>query len=288
MRYGLTILPEFRWADAAPKWRAAEELGFDHAWTYDHLVWAGLPDSAWFGALPTLTGAALATTSIRLGTLVSSPNYRHPYVFARDLIAVDDISEGRLICGLGTGGDLDARILGEDLPLGDRVSRFEEYVALLDNLLTDDHVDHAGTFYRTVDARTRPGPVQRPRIPFLVAANGPRALAVAARHGQGWVTTGPPAEDLKEWFAGVGRLASRVDDALAAAGRDGVGFRRFLLLDASPQFSLASLAVFEDMAGQAQDLGFTDVVTHFPRPDGPYAGRLATLEEVAGHLPAER
>ena len=45
MRFGLTILPEIPWAEAAPRWRAAEDLGFDHAWTYDHLVWGGLPES---------------------------------------------------------------------------------------------------------------------------------------------------------------------------------------------------------------------------------------------------
>jgi alkanesulfonate monooxygenase SsuD/methylene tetrahydromethanopterin reductase-like flavin-dependent oxidoreductase (luciferase family) len=288
MRYGMTILPEFRWADAAPKWRAAEELGFDHAWTYDHLVWSGLPESAWFGALPTLTAAALATSTIRLGTLVSSPNFRHPYVFARDLLAVDDISEGRLLCGLGMGGDHDSRILGEDLPLKERVRRFAEFVALLDRLLTEDHVEHDGDFYRTRDARTLPGPVQRPRIPFVVAANGPRSLGLAARFGQGWITTGPQAEDLDAWFTGVGELSSRLDEALASAGRDRVGFRTYLLLDASPQFSLASVEVFEDMAGRAADLGFSDVITHWPRPDGPYAGRLATLEEVASRLPATR
>src|SRR5690348_2839447 len=74
MRFGITILPEHRWREAAPRWRRAEELGFDHAWTYDHLVWAGLPDSPWFGALPTLTAAATVTTRIQLGTFVSSPN----------------------------------------------------------------------------------------------------------------------------------------------------------------------------------------------------------------------
>ena len=106
MRFGITILPEHRWTEAAPLWRGAEEYGFDHAWTYDHLVWAGLPDSPWFGALPTLTAAATVTSTMRLGTFVSSPNYRHPYVFHRDLLTLDDISGGRLLCGLGTGGDL--------------------------------------------------------------------------------------------------------------------------------------------------------------------------------------
>lgn len=288
MRYGITILPEFRWADAAPKWRDAEALGFDHAWTYDHLVWSGLPDAPWFGALPTLTAAATVTSTIRLGTCVSSPNYRHPYVFARDLLAVDDVSAGRVVCGLGTGGDLDSRILGEMQGLGDRVSRFEEFVGLLDRLLTEDHVDHAGDFYRTIDARTLPGPVQRPRIPFVIAANGPRSLRLAAQHGQGWITTGPTAETLHEWFAGARELAGRLDDALEGAGRDRVGFARYLLLDASPQFSLASVEVFEDMAGRAGDLGFTDVVTHWPRPQSPYAGELATLEAVASRFMSDR
>ena len=58
MRVGVLILPEQRWADAAPMWRRAEELGFAHAWTYDHIAWGPLRDSAWFGAVPTLAAAA--------------------------------------------------------------------------------------------------------------------------------------------------------------------------------------------------------------------------------------
>ena len=57
MRFGITILPEYRWSDAARRWRGAEELGFDHAWTYDHLTWDGLQDSPWYGTTPTLTAA---------------------------------------------------------------------------------------------------------------------------------------------------------------------------------------------------------------------------------------
>jgi alkanesulfonate monooxygenase SsuD/methylene tetrahydromethanopterin reductase-like flavin-dependent oxidoreductase (luciferase family) len=220
MRCGLTILPEHRWADAAPMWRAAEEMGFDHAWTYDHLVWAGLPDAPWFGTTPTMAAAATVTERIGLGTLVSSPNYRHPVTFLRDLLALDDISGGRLICGLGTGGDLDSRILGEELTVRERVDRFHEFTALLDRLLREDHVDHDGAYYRTVDARTLPGSVQQPRVPFVIAANGPRSLRLAAEYGAGWVTTGGTAETLEQWWASVGELAVRLDDTLAEAGRD--------------------------------------------------------------------
>ena len=285
MRCGLTILPEHRWADAAPMWRAAEEMGFDHAWTYDHLVWAGLPDAPWFGTTPTLTAAATVTGRIGLGTLVSSPNYRHPVTFLRDLLALDDISGGRLICGLGTGGDLDSRILGEELTVRQRVDRFHEFTALLDRLLREDHVEHAGPYYRAADARTLPGPVQQPRVPFVIAANGPRSLRLAVEYGAGWVTTGGSAETLEQWWVAVGVLARRLDDTLAEAGRDRASLDRYLLLDSSPVFSLSSADLFEEMAGRASDLGFTDVITHWPRPDGVYAGDVAVLEDVASRLP---
>jgi len=285
MRFGLTILPEHRWKDAAPMWRRAEELGFDHAWTYDHLVWGGLPDSPWYGTTPTLTAAALVTSRIRLGTFVTSPNYRHPVTFMRDLLALDDISDGRLICGIGAGGDIDSGILGgEPLTPKQRVDRLYEFTELLDRLLTQDHVSHRGTYFSAVEARTQPGPVQRPRIPFVIAANGPRTLRLAVEHGAGWVTTGPTVETMGEWWAALGELCGRLDEGLAKAGRDPATFERHLSFDSSPQFALTSVGTFEEMAGRAAELGFTDVITHWPRPDGPYAGDVSVLDSVASDV----
>ena len=287
MRFGITILPEHRWSDAEPLWRRAEEYGFDHAWTYDHLVWAGLQDSPWFGALPTLTAAAMATSTIRLGTFVSSPNYRHPYVFLRDLLALDDISAGRLLCGLGTGGDLDAKILGEERPLegaGRPVPRVRRAAR---PAVPRGPRDHDGDHYRTVDARTLPGSVQRPRVPFVVAANGPRSLRLAAAHGQGWVTYGKGGETLEDWWAGIAELSARLDEAEAAADRE-APLDRYLSLDGAPRFSLESADLFTEMVGRAGELGFSDVVTHWPRAEGVYAGSEAVLEEVAGLLPSLR
>ncbi|MBC7559062.1 MAG: LLM class flavin-dependent oxidoreductase [Dermatophilaceae bacterium] len=285
MRFGLTILPEHRWSDAAPRWRRAQELGFDHAWTYDHLVWGGLPDSPWFGTIPTLTAAAMVTSTIRLGTFVTSPNYRHPVTFTRDLLALDDISGGRFICGIGAGGDIDSRILGEPLLTPrERFERLAEFTGLLDRLLTEDHVSHRGTHFCAVDARTLPGPVQRPRIPFVMAANGPRSIRLAVEYGTGWVTTGPKVETPDQWWAALARLGGRLDEALASAGRDPATLERHLNLDSSPQFALSSVGAFEEMVDRAQDLGFTDVITHWPRPDGPYAGDERVLESVASEV----
>lgn len=286
MRVGIVILPEFSWAQAAPLWRGAEELGFDHAWTYDHLVWGGLQDAPWFGTTPTLTAAAMVTERIRLGTFVTSPNYRHPVTLMRDLLALDDISGGRIILGAGAGGQIDSTILGnEPLTPRQKVDRLEEFVTLLDATLTRDHVDFEGTWFSVRDARTRPGPVQQPRIPFVIAANGPRSMRLAARFGQGWVTTGRPDTQGEQWWEGVADLSRRLDDALEAVGRGRADLDRYLSLDCGGHRSLASLAAFEDMVARAGELGFTDVVTHWPRPEDPYAASRDVLEEVAAALP---
>jgi alkanesulfonate monooxygenase SsuD/methylene tetrahydromethanopterin reductase-like flavin-dependent oxidoreductase (luciferase family) len=285
MRFGLTILPEHTWLHAAPMWRRVEELGFDHAWTYDHLVWGGLPDSPWYGTTPTLTAAAMVTSTIRLGTFVTSPNYRHPVTFMRDLLALDDISGGRLICGIGVGGDIDASILGgQVLTPGQRVDRFQEFTELLDRLLTTDHVTYDGSYFSAVDARTLPGPVQQPRIPFVMAANGPRTLRIAAQFGAGWVTTGPKVETMDEWWAALAVLGARLDQSLGEAGRDPSTFDRYLNLDSSPRFALSSVGTFEEMVGRAGELGFSDVITHWPRPDDPYAGDEGVLVAVASDV----
>ncbi len=287
MRFGLTILPDLPWAEAAPRWRAAEEMGFDHAWTYDHLVWGGLPESPWFGTTPTLTAAALVTSRIRLGTFVSSPNFRHPVAFHRDVQSLDDISGGRFMLGVGTGGDLDSRILGvEDLAVRERVDRFQEFVDLLVRLRTEDHVDADGRWFSARDARTLP-PLRD--VPLLVAANGPRSLRYAARTGDGWITTGGRADTLDEWFAGLATARDTLEAELDRVGRataeaGGSAYPRYLNLDSSLRYSLESVDLFEEMAGRAAELGFTDVITHWPRAETPYAGAESTLEAVAARL----
>lgn len=279
MRYGICLLPEQPWSEAAPRWRAAEEMGFDHAWTYDHVVWGGLPDSPWYAASPTLTAAATVTSCIRLGTFVASPNFRHPVPFHREVQALDDVSGGRFLLGVGTGGDTDATILGlTDLTVRERVDRFQEFVDLLVRLRTEDHVDADGRWFSARGARTLP-PLRD--VPLLVAANGPRSVRYAARVGDGWITYGGRADSEQEWWGLLDRSRQVLDDALAEAGRDPGSFPRYLNLDSAPEFSLTSRHRFEDMTGRAAALGFTDVVTHWPRAEAPYAGSEAVLEEVA-------
>jgi alkanesulfonate monooxygenase SsuD/methylene tetrahydromethanopterin reductase-like flavin-dependent oxidoreductase (luciferase family) len=244
VRIGIVILPDERWAIASRRWRLAEEYGFDHAWTYDHLGWRDLIDGPWFDAVPTLTAAAMVTGRIRLGTFVASPNFRHPVHFAREITALDDISAGRLLLGVGAGGTgFDSAVLGgPELTPRERVDRFTEFLALLTHLLENDRTDFTGTHYRAVNARTTPGPVQQPRPPLVVAANGPRALRLAAQYGDGWVTTGAQAvDDEAAWWRSVAEVSARFTDAAGDRSPD-----RYLNLDSSPVFSLSSVAAFTD------------------------------------------
>lgn len=284
-RVGICILPEHRWEKARELWIRAEEYGFEHAWTYDHLAWRSLADGPWFASVPTLTAAAAVTSRIRLGTFVASPNFRHPVTFAKEVITLDDVSGGRFTLGLGAGGTgVDATVLGgQVLEPRKRSERFEEFVCQLDDLLTSPATDADGEWFTAVDARMIPGCVQSPRVPFAIAANGPRMMRLAVARGQAWVTTGKTegADGLDAWWRGVAELGQRLDDELERSGRAPESLDRILSLDASGTVALTSAEYYRDCVGRASDLGFTDVVIHWPRPSGVYAADEAVLEQIA-------
>ena len=288
MRLGVVVLPELPWSQAREQWQQLDAWGYHSAWTYDHLAWRSLADGPWFATVPTLAAAALATSTIRLGTFVASPNFRHPVPFAKELMSLDDLSGGRFQLGVGAGGGgFDAAVLGDpDLTARQRVDRFAEFVELLDRLLSSPLTSYDGEWFTARDARMHPGCVQQPRLPFVVAANGPRAMRVVARHGQAWVTTGvtPPAEGEQRWWAALPGAVGRLDDALTAEGRDPAAVQRYLSVDASGAFGPSSVEHLRDVLGQAEALRFDEVVVHWPRPDGVYAGDVGVLERAAAEL----
>src|SRR3954468_5368656 len=126
LRTGVVILPDLRWEQSRDRWREAEQRGFHAAWTYDHLSWRSLRDGPWLGAIPLLSAVAASTTTLRVGTLVTSPNFRHPALLAKDVMTLDEISGGRFVLGIGAGGiGYDATVLGAPPPrLPDRAARF--------------------------------------------------------------------------------------------------------------------------------------------------------------------
>lgn len=277
LRHGVLILPEDRWSVMRERWQAAENLGFDHAWTYDHLTWRSFRDKAWFGAMPTLTAAALATTRIRIGPLVASPNFRHPVPFAKEVMTLDDISAGRLTLGIGAGGSgYDATALGQQKwTPRERADRFGEFVTMLDRLLSERATSESGRFYSAEQARAIPGCVQQPRVPFAIAAAGPRGMRLAAAHADTWVGI-----DGRETAS---RQIEKMLESCAEAGRDPASLARLALIGFAEN-PLASRAAFEDAAGRYAEAGFSDLVIHWPRDDEPFRGARNVLERIASDV----
>ncbi|MFE3405457.1 LLM class flavin-dependent oxidoreductase [Streptomyces anulatus] len=295
-RLSTVILPVHRWHEGGrDRWQHAEELGFHTAYTYDHLSWRTFRDGPWFGALPTLTAAATATERMRLGTLVTSPNFRHPVTLAKELISLDDISGGRITLGIGAGGNgFDATALGQEAwTPRERADRFAEFVPLLDRLLTEDAVTEHGTHYTAEEARNIPGCVQRPRLPFAVAATGPRGLKLAARHGQAWVTTGDPKlyenGTPEESRAALRAQNEKLTAACAEIGRDAAALDRILLTGFTPDRNgpLQSVEAFVDFAGRHAELGFTEIVIHSPIPDSVFDVDPKVFERIVTEAPAQ-
>ena len=274
MRLGVLLLPTDPWPRSVARARHLEALGYAHLWTYDHLSWRRYRDEPWHAAIPWLTGLAGVTSRVRLGTMVTSPTFRHPVTLAKEAMTLDHVSDGRLTLGVGAGGTgFDATVLGGPV-LGprQRADRLTEFVDVLDGLLRSPVYSHRGEHYTVDDARMVPGCVQHPRLPLAVAAAGPRTLALTARHGDAWITFGEPdAADQSPAAieAAVRRQAAILDERCAALGRDPATLDRIYLVGNTAERPLASIAAFEDFVGRYEALGFTDVVFHDPRPGDP-------------------
>ena len=291
MRVGVTLLPEHDWVEDRHRWARAEQYGFDHAWTFDHLAWRSLADSPWFATIPTLTAAALSTTTLRLGTWVTTPNFRHPVPLAKELMTLDVISGGRLNIGLGAGAPgLDISMLGQpELSPKQASSRFEEFVTLLDLILSQRQTNWQGDWYTAVGARSIPGCVQQPRPPFLIAANGPRTMRVAIERGAGWITMGTAERGAgpSQWWLGVQRAVDAFEEAAEAAPNQSPVSTRVLDMETHAE-EFRSVDQFRDAFGRAADLGFTDVVIAWPRDSQPFAGDEKLLEDLASQLDSIR
>jgi len=294
MRLGVLILPDERWRFGAERWQAAERLGFDSAWTYDHIWWRGLRDHAWFSAMPTLAAASAVTSRIQIGLMVASPNFRHPVLAAKDAIAIDDISDGRFVLGVGSGAPHagDAEVLGgAPLTPSERAARFAEFVDLTGRLLASPITEFTGRFYSAHEARMLPGCVQRPRLPLAVAASGPAGIRLAARLGDAWITPGPAnwlgGYTTEECLAIVAKQVADLRTACGEVGRDFDSLPRIMIATPMVGDPLASPEACLRIATSYAEVGMTELVIHWPRPSGMYAGDPRILEAIAADvLPA--
>jgi alkanesulfonate monooxygenase SsuD/methylene tetrahydromethanopterin reductase-like flavin-dependent oxidoreductase (luciferase family) len=274
VRFGVLLLPADPWPETAARVARLEAMGYDHLWTYDHLSWRRYRGQPWHAAIPWLTGVACATSRVEIGTLVASPNIRHPVTLAHEAVTLDHVSGGRFVLGVGSGGlGFDATVFG-GAPLDRRElsDRLEEFVALLDRLFRDETVSYEGRYYSVHEACIRPASVRAPRVPLAIAAGGRRNLALVARYADAWITYGDTTQrDLTP--SGTEAIVRAQIETLAAAcgaiGRDPATIRRIYLIGNTEERPLASVAAFADFVGRYAELGFTDIVFHHPRPEDP-------------------
>ena len=227
---------------------------------------------------------------MRLGPLVASPNFRHPVPFAKELMTLDDISGGRLTLGIGSGGEgWDASMLGDEpWTRRERADRFAEFLELTDRLLRDPDTTYQGRFYGAAGAPMHPGSMQQPRVPFAVAATGPRAMRLAATYGETWVTTGDRGDTQLASAEGAATVRAQVamlEEACAAVGRDPASIDRLVLSGLRLDSGLDSPDAFAETTGRYAEAGVTDFVVHWPRPEPPFVREFGAFERIITSYP---
>jgi probable F420-dependent oxidoreductase len=246
-----------RWPEYVAMARAAEEVGFDSVWIGDHMLYRGdgRPERGPWDAWTLLAGLAAVTERVALGPLVACTAFRRAAALARTAAAVDELSGGRVVLGLGAGwNEPEFRAFG--IPFDRRVERFAEALEIVRRLLAGERVTFSGAYESAEDAVLLPPPARR--VPLMVGATGPRMLAASLAHVDAWNTWFDVYGNTIEGFA---RLNATVDEAARATGRDPADVER----------SACALVVLDRAAGER------------PIPEG-VAAVEGSAEEIAAHL----
>ncbi len=204
------------WPEYLEAARRADHLGFDHIWTWDHLLAIfGDPDQPIFEGYAALAALAASTERARLGLFVGANTFRNPGLVAKAMITIDHISGGRAVLGIGGAWfEPEHRAYGFDFGsgFGERLDWLGEAVPAIRALLDGEEVTSPGGRYAFDHLRMVPGPVQ-PRLPIMVGGSGEKkTLPIVAGWADIWNAFGSP-EVLRHKDA---VLRARCDDV----GRD--------------------------------------------------------------------
>lgn len=208
--------PTPRFSDMVEMAQAARESGFEAIWFADHFLFEDADDGSIRGVWEvfSMMGAvAAAVPDVQIGSLVACTGFRNPALIAKTAETIDEISDGRFILGLGAGWhkpEYDAF----GYPWDHRVSRFEESIQIIQQMLREGTATLEGDFFQARNAVNTPrGPRER-GAPILVGSSGDRMLGIIAKHADAWNTV---------WHGDTSRipeLMAKVDAACEAVGRD--------------------------------------------------------------------
>jgi probable F420-dependent oxidoreductase len=182
--------------------RRAEELGFDAGWVGDHL-WGHAP---WLDATVALSAAAAVTERLTLGFSVMLLGLRPPAWAAKQIQSIDALSGGRLVLGVGVGGEYPEEFEAAGVDVGRRGKRVDETLSLLPDLLLGRRVDYEGETVAVHCNALAPAMQRLPRI--LIGGRGEAALRRTARFGDGWLPMWLAPEAIVERGAHLRELAA--------------------------------------------------------------------------------
>jgi probable F420-dependent oxidoreductase len=219
LRLGIQ-LPEVervvRWSEYVAMARAAEEVGFDSVWIGDHLLYRddGRPERGPWDAWTLLAGLAAVTERVALGPLVACTAFHRPGVLARKAAAVDELSGGRLVLGLGAGWN-EAEFRAFGIPFDDRIARFREAFEIIRRLLGGERVTYRGDHEVLEDAVLLPPPARQPEL--MVGAVSAPMLEATLPHVDAWNIWYDWYGNTPDGFAAVNQT---VEARMRSIGRD--------------------------------------------------------------------
>jgi F420-dependent oxidoreductase-like protein len=268
MRFGIDVAQQrMEFGEIVDRVRFGETLGFDGAWGFDHFVpMYGEGPGNCFEGMTTLAALASATSSIRLGLLVTGVTYRHPSILAAQAVTVDHASAGRLELAIGAAWfDAEHRQLGLEFPpTARRFDRLEDALEMLTRLFTGEVVSYEGSHFSLDSAQMRPVPVQRPHPPIWIGGSGRRrTLPLVAKWADVWHTYGAPEQ--------LAAMSAEVDLLAEAAGRDPASIMR--------ASSLSLSAPWDEVRRQTEalrDIGIDYLVCGWPEEGRPRVEEFAT------------
>lgn len=258
MDFGI-ILPIWRLSvkDAERLTRRAEELGWSGVFIPDHVV--AMPATvehygpSWPDPLALLAYLAGKTERIKLGTSVIVLPYRHPLAVAKAAATVDQVSDGRFVCGIGVGWD-EAEFEVLKVPFKERGALTDEYLALMLAAWADETFDFRGRYFTCERVGFAPRPVQQPRPPLWIASTpfgvSRASIRRVATVGDAWHPLGLDREQMQQGLALLREEAAR-------AGRQAPAFCPRNLLNLSDRPAGDGRALFEGSPEQvAEDVRF--------------------------------
>lgn len=276
-RIAVQIEPQwgFSYDEIAAVAAATEATGWDALWVSDHIMWdTDATERNCFEAWTLLAALAAATSTLRLGTLVTCNSYRHPSLLAKMAAGIDVISGGRVDFGIGAGWkEEEYRAYGYDFPsIGTRQGQMSEAIDLTRLLWTEPYADFSGEHYQLERAVCAPKPVQAP-MPIWIGGHGDNLLRIIAEKGDGWnMVFGRTLEELGDRHAVLDRHCDEL-------GRDPATVMRSVFLFTAIVDTQAQVTTLQE--DLSRRLG--DVAERFMAV-GTAAGLIGPADQVATSL----